>query len=112
MSKPVESMVETPIRGPRLNLAIGPNCPVRCEGCYNNFGNSYSSGGLITSEEIIDFASDVRERDIDGVTLSGGDPLFHPEIVNIVTGLHENGFRIKLALAHSLNFINSWILES
>lgn len=81
---------------PRLNLAIGPNCPVRCEGCYNQFGDTSAVGGLVSAEEIIDFASDVRERDIDGVTLSGGDPLFHPEIVDIIHGLKSIGYRVKL----------------
>jgi MoaA/NifB/PqqE/SkfB family radical SAM enzyme len=95
----VESPIDPdllPTRGPRLNLAIGPNCPVRCEGCYNYFGDSSSTGELITADEIIDFATDVRERNIDGVTLSGGDPLFHPEIVEILLGLHALEYRIKL----------------
>lgn len=82
--------------GPRLNLAIGPNCPVRCAGCYNHFGNSFSAGGLVAADEIISFATDVRDRDIDGATLSGGDPLFHPEIKDILLGLHDLGFRTKL----------------
>ncbi len=84
------------IRQPRLNLAVGPNCPVRCEGCYNSFGDTFSTGGLVTLNEITDFASEVREREIDGVTLSGGDPLFHPEIVDIVNGLHDINYRIKI----------------
>lgn len=83
-------------RGPRLNLAIGPNCPVRCEGCYNNFGDTFNNGGLVTAAEITDFATDIRDRDIDGATLSGGDPLYHPEIKNIISGLYDLGFRIKI----------------
>lgn len=83
-------------RQPRLNLAIGPNCPVRCEGCYNHFGNTSSSNELITKDEIINFASEVRDRGIDGVTLSGGDPLFHPEIQEILVGLKGLAYRIKL----------------
>lgn len=83
-------------RQPRLNLAIGPNCPVRCEGCYNHFGNTSLSGELITKDEVIDFASEVRDRGIDGVTLSGGDPLFHPEIEGILVGLKNLEYRTKL----------------
>lgn len=96
--------------GPRLNLAIGPNCPVRCEGCYNDFGNSFSNGELVGNEEILDFAAEVRERDIDGVTLSGGDPLFHPEIPDIIIGLHELGYRIKLDTVGTAIYEDSQIL--
>lgn len=88
---------DTPIiRQPRLNLAIGPNCPVRCEGCYNNFGETASTGGTVSAEEVIAFASSIRERGIDGVTLSGGDPLFHPQIVDILVGLKGLSYRTKL----------------
>lgn len=69
---------------------------MRCEGCYNNFGETFSTGGLVTAEEITNFAADIKERDIDGVTLSGGDPLFHPEIDGILGGLHDIGYRIKV----------------
>jgi len=58
----VNTTAPTPERGPRLNLAIGPNCPVRCEGCYNSFGNTASEGGIITASEVIDFATEIRDR--------------------------------------------------
>ena len=95
-SEVAEENTQEIVRHPRLNLAIGPNCSVRCEGCYNNFGESFSNGGLVTAEEITNFAADVRARDIDGVTLSGGDPLFHPEIGDILGGLHDLDYRIKV----------------
>lgn len=93
---PIDTPIEQSLRGPRLNLAIGPNCPVRCEGCYNSFGNTSANNELITADEIFDFAEDVKERGIDGVTLSGGDPLFHPEIETILFGLHKLDYRVKL----------------
>lgn len=65
-------------------------------GCYNHFGNTSLSGELITKDEIIDFASEVRNRNIDGVTLSGGDPLFHSEIEDVLVGLKGLGYRTKL----------------
>ena len=46
-----------PAKEPTINFAIGPNCPVRCEGCYNHFGDTALSGvGLVTASEVIDFA--------------------------------------------------------
>lgn len=81
---------------PTINFAIGPNCPVRCEGCYNHFGETAQLGGLVSAEQVIDFASDAREEGVTQTTLSGGDPLFHPEIVPIISGLKDLGMKIKL----------------
>lgn len=81
---------------PTINLAIGPSCPVRCEGCYNHFGDTARVGGLVTAEQVIDFATDARDEGVTQATLSGGDPLFHPEIVPIVSGLKDLGMKIKL----------------
>lgn len=81
---------------PTINLAIGPACPVRCEGCYNHFGNTSSLGGLITAYEVIIFAGSAQVEGVSQATLSGGDPLFHPEIVAIARGLKELGLKVKL----------------
>ena len=81
---------------PTINLAIGPSCPVRCEGCYNHFGDTARVGGLVTAEQVIDFATDARDEGVTQATLSGGDPLIHPEIVPIVSGLKDLGMKIKL----------------
>lgn len=92
-------MPELPAASPKeptINLAIGPSCPVRCEGCYNHFGDTARIGGLITAEQVIDFATDARDEGVTQATLSGGDPLFHPEIVPIVSGLKDLGMKIKL----------------
>jgi len=81
---------------PTINLAIGPMCPVRCEGCYTHFGNTASLGGLITGNEVVAFAGSAQAEGVSQATLSGGDPLFHPEIVAIAQGIRELGLKIKL----------------
>ena len=81
---------------PTINFAIGPNCPVRCEGCYNHFGNTFENGDLVTAEDVIDFAGAAQKEGVTQATLSGGDPLFHPEIVTITRGLKSLGLKIKL----------------
>jgi MoaA/NifB/PqqE/SkfB family radical SAM enzyme len=85
-----------PSKESTINFAVGPNCPVRCEGCYNHFGETSQLGGLVTAEQVIEFASDARDVGVTQATLSGGDPLFHPEIVPIVSGLKDLGMKIKL----------------
>jgi MoaA/NifB/PqqE/SkfB family radical SAM enzyme len=84
------------IKEPTINFAIGPSCLVRCEGCYNHFGNTAIQGGLVTAEQVISFASDAAVEGITQTTISGGDPLFHPEIVTILGGLKDLGMKIKL----------------
>jgi MoaA/NifB/PqqE/SkfB family radical SAM enzyme len=91
----VHELVAVP-KQPTINLAIGPMCPVRCEGCYTHFGNTSSLGGLITADEVISFAGSAQAEGVRQATLSGGDPLFHPEIVTIARGLTELGLKVKL----------------
>lgn len=81
---------------PTINLAIGPMCPVRCEGCYAHFGNTSRLGGLITADEVVSFARSAQEQGVRQATLSGGDPLFHPEIVAIARGVRDLGLTVKL----------------
>lgn len=50
----------------------------------------------MTAEQVIDFATDAKDEGVTQTTLSGGDPLFHPEIVPIVSGLKDLGMKIKL----------------
>ncbi len=65
-------------------------------GCYNHFGETAQFGGLVTAEQVIEFATDARSEGVTQATLSGGDPLFHPEIVPILGGLKDLGMKIKL----------------
>lgn len=74
---------------PRVNFAIGPYCPVRCEGCYNFFADTEREGGLVSAAEVVDFAGAISELGIKRAIISGGDPLSHPEIEEIFTGLSE-----------------------
>jgi MoaA/NifB/PqqE/SkfB family radical SAM enzyme len=83
-------------RDPALNLAIGPMCPVRCEGCYNHFGGPAGGPGLITAAEVIAFAAAARAEGVGQATLSGGDPLFHPEFTAIAAGLSGLGLHVKV----------------
>jgi MoaA/NifB/PqqE/SkfB family radical SAM enzyme len=79
-----------------INLAIGPSCFVRCRGCYNFFGNTHRRGGLISATEIIDFVTAARLIGVTKLTLSGGDPLTHPEILTIIRETADLGLIVKL----------------
>lgn len=92
-----EAIPVAPVKDPTINFAIGPNCPVRCDGCYNFFGNTALTGAeLVTAEEVIDCAAAAQIEGVTQTTLSGGDPLFHPEIVPAIVGLKDLGMKVKV----------------
>lgn len=86
----------TPNKNATIIFSVGPNCPVRCEGCYNHFGNTAKHGGLISAHEILEFAEAAAENGLIQSTVAGGDPLFHPEIVAILKGFKSMKLRVKL----------------
>jgi MoaA/NifB/PqqE/SkfB family radical SAM enzyme len=86
-SNPISDGID--IRMPTINLAIGPSCPVRCEGCHNYFGDTFRNDNLISADEVLDFAESAQAVGVNRAVVSGGDPLTHPEIEKICTGLHD-----------------------
>ncbi len=71
-------------------LEVTSACNLYCEGCYRkNEKNSHKSLAEI-SHELDVFA---RQRNFDGVSIAGGDPLVHPQIVDIVAMVKERGWK-------------------
>lgn len=83
-------------------------CNLYCHGCYSaNTAGSHKSLDVIAHElDVFD-----RYRQTDAVSIAGGDPLTHPEIVDIVRMvadrglkpvLNTNGLALDRALLHEL----------
>lgn len=65
-------------------------CNIYCEGCYRiNDPRGHKSVERV-KEELAVFK---RFRNTDGVSIAGGDPLIHPEIVEIVRLVAEDGLK-------------------
>ncbi len=65
-------------------------CNLACDGCYReNITNSHKPLAVVR-EEIDTF---LRLRTVDGISIAGGDPLMHPEIVEIVRYVAERGVK-------------------
>jgi MoaA/NifB/PqqE/SkfB family radical SAM enzyme len=63
-------------------------CNLYCDGCYRkNENDSHKSLELIR-EELNTFK---RFRKSDGISIAGGDPLLHPDIVEIVKMVKQDG---------------------
>ncbi len=65
-------------------------CNLHCEGCYRqNENNSHKSIAEIKQE--LDIFTSLRK--CDGVSIAGGDPLTHPEIIEIVREVKKRGLK-------------------
>lgn len=66
-------------------------CRHCCDGCHNPQSWDFDSGRPMTLEEIMEV---VDEEEFD-VTLTGGDPLYHPEEVEALTALiKQRGYNV------------------
>ncbi|HUI31601.1 MAG TPA: radical SAM protein [Candidatus Acidoferrales bacterium] len=83
-------------------------CNLACDGCYReNVVSSHKPLELVKSE-IDTFA---RLRNTDGISIAGGDPLMHPQIIDIVKEvaardmkpiINTNGLALTKELLHEL----------
>ena len=68
----------TSVDGPGLRTSIYlAGCEHHCPGCHNPESWSMDAGKITTIDDLI---ATVRYNDFN-VTLSGGDPLYHPKVV-------------------------------
>ncbi len=63
-------------------------CNITCDGCYSE-NNPLGHKPLAQVERELDLF--IRLRNTDGVSIAGGDPLTHPDIVEIVRMVAERG---------------------
>ena len=84
----------TTVDGPGFRTAIYfAGCRHACPGCHNPGSWDFNAGQEMTIEEIMEI---VREEDFD-VTLSGGDPLYHPEeIAELARCIQGSGHKVWL----------------
>lgn len=72
----------TTVDGPGLRTSLYmAGCLHNCPECHNPESHDFNSGELYSLQEIKDI---ILEEDFD-VTFSGGDPLYHPEAVRIIS---------------------------
>lgn len=71
----------TTVDGPGFRTSIYlAGCRHQCPGCHNPQSWDFNGGSIMTLSEIMEI---VKEEDFD-VTLTGGDPLYHPESTAIL----------------------------
>jgi pyruvate-formate lyase-activating enzyme len=70
-------------------LEVTDDCNLECEGCYRPHIKNHKSLAQI-AEELAVFK---QRRKSDCMSLAGGDPLVHPQIVEIVKMVKEGGWK-------------------
>lgn len=74
-----------------VNLELTHNCNLRCQHCYVDFNSNIISGqqwkGIL--DELIKLETLV-------LTISGGEPMLHPDFEDIYRYAHTKGFGIRL----------------
>ena len=82
------------VDGPGVRYVVFfQGCPHHCPGCQNPETWDPDGGEQTTAEELIEELS--RTRYLDGITLSGGDPLLQPEAAAaIADAAHAKGLSV------------------
>ena len=70
-------------------------CNWRCPFCHNASLAVGSAGDVMEEDEFFAFLSG-RRRILDGVAITGGEPLLRPDIAGFAAKIKELGFKVKL----------------
>lgn len=88
-------MLRLPWRGedvPHAILDVGRPCDIACPGCFNG-----SKRGFTSAEQLeADLEALCRRRRLHTVSLTGGEPMLHPELDAIVAAIARRGIRPAL----------------
>ena len=82
------------VDGPGLRTVIWTQgCPHHCKGCQNPQTWDKNGGGLVPINEVLKAIDELEYQD--GITFSGGDPMYQPEACNIIASYCKNkGYNI------------------
>lgn len=70
--------VDSIVDGPGLRMVLWTQgCAHHCKGCQNESTWDFNGGGLVPISMVLEAIDDVKYQD--GITFSGGDPMFQPE---------------------------------
>jgi uncharacterized radical SAM superfamily Fe-S cluster-containing enzyme len=76
-------------------LEITDDCNFKCAVCYVNAG-SKKNPNYLQKKQIVEIAENLRSRGIHQITLTGGEPTIHPDIMGIIKALSKIGLTISM----------------
>ena len=85
----IDIIEDTTVDGPGFRTAIyAAGCPNKCPGCHNPESWDINKGKKVKAEEIVE---KVLADEFANVTFSGGDPMFHIDV--LVDGRYKQTLR-------------------
>lgn len=80
-------------------LELTHNCPLHCKHCYVNAGK-----GLDMSDDLLDLLyEELLNLNIDTIQLTGGEPLLHPRIIEIITFFTNHNIQVQIMTSGMIN---------
>ena len=70
-------------------------CPLKCPFCHNPDLQTAGGSGAISWNAVLDFLKNRKGR-LDGVVLSGGEPLMQPDVLNCIQQINDLGFKVGI----------------
>lgn len=74
-----------------LRLSVTERCTLRCRYCMPAQGRAFHGPGL-SADQLLSLAAILRGLGLRRVKLTGGEPLLHPQLPELVAGLKDQGF--------------------
>lgn len=101
---------ETIVDGVGLRYSLYfSGCSHACPGCHNKYSWNPKHGTLLTFKRLEEIAEEINANTLlDGITISGGDPLFNPtEMLKVLKFLKEKTKNIWLYTGYTLEQVKN-----
>ena len=90
-------------------IVFTSGCNFRCPYCHNA-SLALGGGDPISEDEVIDYLK-LRRGVLDGVSISGGEPLLQKGLIPFILRIRELGLKVKLDTNGSMPSVLSGLLE-
>lgn len=76
-------------------IVFTQGCNFRCPFCHNSSLINDNSDSSVDEQEFFDYL-DKRKNVLDGVCITGGEPLLQSDLESFITKIKEKGYKVKL----------------
>lgn len=106
--------LSTKTEGPYNRCCIWfQGCNIKCEGCCNKDLQSLVPNHIVTLEELANIVKEAKNKfNIEGITLSGGEPSLQSGLVFFNDEIHKLGLGIIMFSGKDKTELNSELVES